>query len=197
MNTILQPYFEGITYLFHLSHYWVSMFISCAEVLQLNILIYDFLSFAKMWMTFHNASSRMVCHQCGFFRVASNDMIGCFWSHTGCIWMVYHQCAFFRVSSMHLSTCIHTGSSWMVYPQCGFFHISLNGLTLHIWSHTRSNWMVWTVACLFTLLDVEEWEQLNGLSPFWVLSCASSKSIHLFCLPCWKLNLHIGIKCCS
>ena len=110
--------------------YWVSMFISCAEVLQLNILIYDFLSFAKMWMTFHNASSRMVCHQCGFFRVASNDMIGCFWSHTGCIWMVYHQCAFFHVSSMHLSlsTCIHTGSSWRVYHQCGFFHVASNDL---------------------------------------------------------------------
>ena len=48
--------------------------------------------------------------------------------------------------------------------------------------------MVWTLSCLFTLPDVEEWEQLKGLSPFWVLSCASSKSICVFCLPCWQLN---------
>ena len=53
--------------------------------------------------------------------------------------------------------------------------------------------MVWTLSCLFKLPDIEEWEQLKGLSPLWVLSCASSKSICVFCLPCWKLNWHTDI----
>ena len=48
--------------------------------------------------------------------------------------------------------------------------------------------LVSTLSCLFKLPDVEEWEQLNNVSPLWVLSCASSKSIHVFCPPCWKLN---------
>ena len=66
--------------------------------------------------------------------------------------------------------------------------------------HLKSHWeqlncfsMVWTLSFLFTLPDVEEREQLKGLSLFWVLSCVSSKSICVFCLPCWKLNWHPDI----
>ena len=49
-----------------------------------------------------------------------------------------------------LSICSYIESSWMDYLQCGFFHVSSNGLMLNIFCH---------------------WEQLNGLSLVWVLSC--------------------------
>ena len=52
--------------------------------------------------------------------------------------------------AMCLSICSYIESSWMDYLQCGFFHVSSNGLMLNIFCH---------------------WEQLNGLSPVWVLSC--------------------------
>ena len=144
----------------------------------------------------------MVHHQCGFFRVSLNGLILNSCSHTGSNWMIYHCCGSFQVSSkcLMLNIFCHSESSWMVYHQCGLFHVSSNGLILNIWSATRSKWMFFHWCELFhvsSMPDVKEWEQLNGVSPLWVLSCASSKSIHVFCLPCWKLNWHTDIKCCS
>ena len=134
--------------------------------------------------------------------VSLNGLILNSCSHTGSNWMIYHCCGSFQVSSkcLMLNIFCHSESSWMVYHQCGLFHVSSNGLILNIWSATRSKWMFFHWCELFhvsSMPDVKEWEQLNGVSPLWVLSCASSKSIHVFCLPCWKLNWHTGIKCCS
>ena len=62
-----------------------------------------------------------------------------------------HQCGFIHAfKHLMLSICSYIESSWMDYLQCGFFHVSSNGLMLNIFCH---------------------WEQLNGSSPVWVLSC--------------------------
>ena len=61
------------------------------------------------------------------------------------VWV--HPCFF---KHLMLSICSYIESSCMDFLQCGFFHVCSNGLMLNIF------------CC---------WEQLNGLSPVWVLSC--------------------------
>ena len=96
--------------------FWYSVMISRVSVLQLNNLFYVSSCFAQTWMTFHNMSSWMVCHQYGFFHVPLDSLMLSICSHTWSSWMVYHQCGFFHVFSSCLTVCIcsHTGSSWMV-----------------------------------------------------------------------------------
>ena len=188
-----------------LSNTWCWAFVvtlRAAEWITSSVGSFMCLQMAWCWTFFVTGSSWMVHHQCGFFRVSLNGLILNSCSHTGSNWMIYHCCGSFQVSSkcLMLNILSHSESSWMVYHQCGLFHVSSNGLILNIWSATRSKWMFFHWCELFhvsSMPDVKEWEQLNGVSPLWVLSCASSKSIHVFCLPCWKLNWHTGIKCCS
>ena len=69
-----------------------------------------------------------------------------------------HQCGFIHAfKHLMLSICSYIESSWMDYLQCGFFHVSSNGLMLNIFCH---------------------WEQLNGSSPVWVLSCLFKSGSH-------------------
>ena len=71
-----------------------------------------------------------------------------------------------------LRICNYNESSWMDYLQSEFFHGSSNGLILNICSHTRSNWFITAVVSFMSLQTfLSQWEQLNGLSLVWVLSC--------------------------
>ena len=63
----------------------------------------------------------------------------------------------------------------MDYLQSGFFHVSSNGLMLKIfghWEQLNGSSPVWILSCLFKWLDIEQshWEQLNDLSLLWFLS---------------------------
>ena len=66
-------------------------------------------------------------------------------SHTRSNWMIdssllwFLSCLFKVPDVEHFC---HSGSTWMVYHKYGFFHVSLYGLTLNIWSHNGSNWIV-------------------------------------------------------